>query len=245
MIDKKSNKGKIWIYAVVLFTSAFIVLLLTAYSQIKFNRNILNYQNRISVQETEKKRIMLNYETASKEIDRLLSEVESLNKKNMDSDVQIEQLKQENENLKAQNDKSKVQYEMLITAQDEYMKGNIVICADILSRITNPNDFSSTGLAKYTSLKEKTFKEAALILYKEGYNYYRKKEYSEAEKSFLRSLEFADDEYFSDDCYYLMALSEYKSGDHETAKNHLEALILNYNESNYADDAKILLEQLQ
>lgn len=44
MSNNKSERKTVWIYAVILFTSVFVVLLLTAYSQIKLNTNINKYQ---------------------------------------------------------------------------------------------------------------------------------------------------------------------------------------------------------
>lgn len=54
-MDNKKDKKTVWIYAVVLFTSAFIVLMITAYSQIKVNKNIDYVRDKLGNSEKEKK----------------------------------------------------------------------------------------------------------------------------------------------------------------------------------------------
>ena len=49
----KKGKNTIWIYAVILFTCVFILLLLTGYSQVKFNRNLNEYRNKLISSEEE------------------------------------------------------------------------------------------------------------------------------------------------------------------------------------------------
>jgi hypothetical protein len=51
-----SKKSKLCVYAIILFNIAFIVLLFTAYSQIKLNENLNSYKNQVINKETEKKR---------------------------------------------------------------------------------------------------------------------------------------------------------------------------------------------
>jgi hypothetical protein len=67
MAEGKNGKGKVWVYAVVLFTSAFIVLILTAISQIRFNKNIDEYRDQISNKEIEKSKFQLNLNSVLEE----------------------------------------------------------------------------------------------------------------------------------------------------------------------------------
>ena len=87
--DNKNEKKQIWMYALILFAGAFIVLLLTAYSQVKFQNNISDYQNKLSTEEKAKINVVTDYNAAIKEINRLTAELESLRSKLVESEQKI------------------------------------------------------------------------------------------------------------------------------------------------------------
>jgi cell division protein FtsL len=57
--ENGNGRKAVWMYAVILFSSAFIVLLLTAYSQIKLNKNITRYEGQIH----DEKQQNINFKT--------------------------------------------------------------------------------------------------------------------------------------------------------------------------------------
>jgi len=59
-----NDKKTVWVYAVILFTSAFIVLLITAYSQIKVNKNIDEVRNKLGSTEKEKSNFQMSLSSA-------------------------------------------------------------------------------------------------------------------------------------------------------------------------------------
>jgi len=244
MNDKKSAKIKIWVYAVVLFTSAFVVLLITAYSQIKFNKNIDDYRKQIFSNENEKNKFKLNLNSALEENIKLVEDLKSLRDDLSSTRNKVEEYEKEIEALKENQEYINRAYEGLALAANEFNKGNIVNCAEQLSGNVDPKYLNAQALQQYNYLVEKTYKEAAHELYIEGYKYFKKKIYSAAVKRFWKSLNLADGEYFSDDCYYLLAFCAYKEGDKETAKSYIATLKEKYPKSNYIKDADGLLKQL-
>ncbi|AUS98488.1 hypothetical protein CDQ84_09600 [Clostridium thermosuccinogenes] len=245
MSDGSNKNFKIWVYAIVLFSFAFIVLLLTAYSQIKLNNSIAQYKSQLSDMESQydNDKINLNAtielnEELSKKVDELKEELEASEKKIKEYE---EKLKQQEEN----SNKDHLSYEALIKAQMEYEKGNYTSSAMILHKECNPDDLESSGLEKYNQLKSEVYKKASHQFYAEGYTLYKNKDYKEAINKFKMSLELVGNEYYSDDCYYFIAYSYYYNGDNEQAKKFAESLLEKYPDSTYkkaTEDFLILLK---
>jgi len=242
MEKDKNGKAKVWVYAVILFTSAFIVLLITAYSQIKFTRNIDNLETQINTKESEKNMFQLNLNSALVENEKLLNENKKLE----------EQLKKEKETVEAQEKKiSEIEtnrdeiinsYEKLISAQKEYENKNFTNSAFILLYDVNPEHLKDDGLEKYNELVEKTFPIAAHKLYKDGLDLYKSKQYDEAVEKFNKSLEISENEYFSDDCLYLSAYARYIQGNKQEALSYYRKLLDKYPDSNYAKNSENILK---
>ena len=196
MSKNKSDKKTIWVYAVVLFTSAFVVLLLTAYSQIKFNKNIDEYKNRISSEEKQKVNFKTDLSSSIDENKKLKTNNEALTKENSKLKSDIEKMKDDITNLQ-QNDKTD-KYEALMLAINLYEKGEIEDCAEMLYRLNYSQEMlGEQGYKKYKELVDKTFKPAAEKIYFEAYkSYYLKKQYSSAIKRFRLSLNLASQRIF-------------------------------------------------
>ena len=77
---KNKSKNTIWIYALILFTCVFILLLLTGYSQIKFNRSLNEYRNKLISSEEEINISSHNLKTALEENEMLYKKIEKLYK---------------------------------------------------------------------------------------------------------------------------------------------------------------------
>jgi len=241
--NEKNEKKAIWVYAVVLFTSAFIVLLLTAYSQLKFNRNIDEYRNQLSSSEKEKVNYQTNLNTLRSENSKLSDELKKLKEEFSKANNELEENKKDIENL--HNKTISIQmYETLTKADMEYENGNITGCAELLLKNINIDFLDSNGKQKYAGLVNKSFKKAAYELYSDGYKCYQQEEYQTAIQKFELSYELAKYEYFSDDCIYFMAYSEYRQGNIDNAKKYIQELVKDYPESNYKNDALNLLKQI-
>lgn len=239
---KSDKKNAIWIYAVILFTSAFIVLLLTAYSQIKFNKNIDEYKSRISSGEREKLNFQTNLSTALDENKKIKNELQKLSKEVDSSRIALEEKNKQLDKYKNNMESTIQAYEALLAAEREYNNGNIIDCAMILKKKCNYNLLNKEAVEKYTYLTEKSFMEAAQRLYYDGYKSFKLKEYRKAIEKFQQSIELTDTEYFSDDSLFFMAYSEYNLGNKEAARNHAKRLIDQYPSSNYSKELIELLK---
>lgn len=243
--ENKNNKTNIWIYAVVLFTSAFIVLMLTALSQIKFNKYINDYKYQIFTKEDEKNRFKSNLNLALEENVRLKAEVEFLKDEISDLNKKLKETEDEQDKLKEDYNNIINTYKVLLTAQKEYEKGNYIGCAEMLAGDIKPDMLDDQSRERYQFLVDNTYKKAAYEFYKQGYKYFKQKIYPDAEMMFSKSLIFADNEYFSDDSCYFLAIIAYKNGDKESARSHIGKLLSKYPKSNYVDEAKELFNLLE
>jgi len=242
----KNGKTSIWIYAVVLFTSAFIVLLLTAMSQIRFNKHIADFKNQIYTKEDEKNKFKSNLTIAIEENAKLSSEVEFLNDQIENLKNKLKESESKSEDKINEYKKISEIYKAVLLADLEYEKGNYTECAKILYKQGNePNIPDATIKERYRFLVDKTYKKAAYQFYREGYKSYKQGDYKSAEESFQMSVNLTDKEYFSDDCYYLMMYIKYKNNDVTSMRSIINILKTKYPDSNYIDDAKYLLEKAE
>lgn len=243
----KKGKNTIWIYAIILFTCVFILLLLTGYSQIKFNKNIDEYKNKLISSEEEKSISSHNLKTALEENTMLYEKIEELNniiEEKSDNYKEIE------EKLKNKNEVNKEiqfieNYELLLEAEEYYNNSEITKSTVILFEEVDESKLSLNGVKKYNILKEKIYKVAAWEFYQEGYNNYINKKYKEAKYNLNYSLKLTKDEFFSDDCYFYIAYSEYRTGEYQLAKGSLKILIEKYPYSNYLEEAQRLLSIIE
>lgn len=241
----KNGKAKVWLYAVILFTSAFIVLLITAYSQIKFTRNIDSLESQINIKENEKNKFQLNLNSALKENEKLLNENQKLEEELKKEKEAVEVQKRKISEIESNGNNIINSYEKLLSALDEYEKGDFVSSAFILIHEVKAEYLENDGLKKYNELVEKTFSKAAHTLYKDGLDLYRNDQYDEAVEKFNKSLEISDSEYFSDDCLYLSAYARYNQGNKEDALSYYRELLNKYPDSNYAKNSEIILKKLE
>lgn len=242
MIDKRNMKTKIWVYAVVLFTSAFIVLLITAYSQIKLNRNIVDFKTQISNQQNEKNKYQLSYANAQEMNNKLTMENEKLFAENERFSRVIDKLNSDIITIEEESLTKLMQYENLSEAQLQYLKGDIVICAQILKN-TDPTAFKEKAAEAFGLLSGKAYSEAGKLLFDEGYKLYQRGKYSDAAAKFLMSRDFTKDEKYSDNCLYYLAYAQYKNGYTTTAIDLMESLIKEYPSSTYIKYARRFIQK--
>ncbi|QNU66991.1 tetratricopeptide repeat protein [Ruminiclostridium herbifermentans] len=243
--DSKNDKKQIWIYALVLFTGAFIVLLLTAYSQVKFQNNISEYQSKLSTEEKAKINVVTDYNAAVKEIDRLTAEIESIRNKLIQSEQNLALEEQKVLEAEVKYNNTIVCNDLLLAAYEFYNKGDYVNCAIKLKYDINTALLSIKSKEIYDFLVSKSFNKAAKMLYSDGYKSYKNRKYSDAIESFNRAIEFGQkDEYFMDDAYFYLANSYYKELKYNEAKKIINLFISNYPNSTFIGQIKKLNAQI-
>lgn len=233
-----NDKKTVWIYAVILFTSAFIVLLITAYSQIKVNKNIDEVKDKLGSTEREKSAFQMNLSSALAENKRLNEKIQILEKEIEDLKNNEENLEQEIINIKEENLLKFENYEKLIKADMYYYNGDVKGCSLILTKEINKDHLEYDAKKLYQKLLDKCINKAALEFYNDGYEYYKNKDYDKAIESLKNSLSLVDNDYFSDDCYYIIGYSYFRKGDLNAAKDAMNTLINKYPDSTYKKDVE-------
>jgi len=237
-----NDKKTVWIYAVVLFTSAFIVLLITAYSQIKVNKNIDEVRNKLGSTEQEKSNFQMSLSSALAENKKLNEKIETLEKEIDDLRITESNLKKELRDLQNGNSLKLDNYEKLIRANICYYSGDIKSCSLILTKEVNKEYLEKDAEQLYQKLLDMSIKKAALEFYNDGYEYYKNKDYDKAIESLNNSLSLIDNEYYSDDCYYFIGYSYFRKGNLNEAKEAMKTLLDKYPNSSYKKDVEKFLK---
>ncbi len=244
--ETKNEKKQIWMYALILFTGAFIVLLLTAYSQVKFQNNISEYQSKLSSQEKAKINAVTDFNSAVKENKRLKDEIDSLREKLIESEKTLAAEEEKYNELKIIDDNEKSTAEMLMKAQSLYINEDYVGASALLRYDIKKDMLSETGIKLYNELIEKSFPKASQQLYREGYKNYKKKDYFGAITSLSRSIDFAkNNEYYIDDAYYYLANSYYKLSDYAGVKKTAKMFYIVCPYSSFTKDMQNLEAKVQ
>ena len=237
-----NKKSKIWVYAVVLFTSAFIVLLFTAYSQIKMNQNLSDYKSLVYNKETEKNKFQQNFSSAQEMNAKLNEEIKMLQEENSQLKDDITELKNKQigveENLKVKSTAA----DELSNAITSYLNGKVIESAGLLKSI-DADSLDEKAFQTYRTLLFKSHAEAGQLLLDEGFALYNKAQYSEATEKLRLSYQYAPAQSFSDKCLFYLAYSEVKGGNTITALEHMNLLINNYSSSKYMKSAKRFVEK--
>ncbi len=243
--DSKNDKKQIWIYALILFTGAFIVLLLTAYSQVKFQNNISEYQSKLSTEEKAKINVVTDYNAALKEIDRLTAEIESIRNKLIQSEQNFKLEEGKTLNLETKYSNTIVCNDLLLGAYEYYNKEDYVKCALKLKYDINTELLTTKSKEIYEYLVSNSYNKAALMLYSDGYKSYKNKKFNEAIENLNRAIDFGQkNEYFMDDAYFYLAKSYYKVSKYNEAKLLINTFISNYPNSTFISPMKVLYNEL-
>lgn len=240
-MNNKKDKKTVWIYAVVLFTSAFIVLMITAYSQIKVNKNIDDVKNKLGSTEKEKSNFQMNLSSALAENKKLYEKIQNFEIEIKDAKIKESDLKKEIKELQNKRVSGIENYQKLVKADILYYSGDFRNCSLILTKEINKETLEEDAIDLYQKLLNLSIKKASLDFYIYGYEYYKDKEYDKAVENFENSLSLTDTEYYSDDCYYFLAYSQYRKGNVSAAKVAMNTLLINYPDSTYKKEAKDFL----
>ena len=131
---KNKSKNTIWIYALILFTCVFILLLLTGYSQTKFNRSLNEYRNKLISSEEEINISSHNLKTALEENEMLYKKIEKLNKTLEEKTAAFNELEEKLKNKEKEIDERIFinNYELLLEAEEYFNNGEVIKSSIIL-----------------------------------------------------------------------------------------------------------------
>lgn len=243
--ENKNEKKQIWMYAVILFTGAFIILLLTAYSQVKFQNNISEYQSKLSTEQKEKISAATNLNSAVQENKRLNTELDSMKSKLLESEQKLAGEEEKNTELATKYSSSISNSDLLMIAFEYFNKEDYINCAVTLKYNVATQYLSPKALQSYSDLVAEAYPKASKELYIEGYKDYKKKNYEQAVISLNRAIDLSQKtEYYLDDSYYYLAKSYYKLSAYEEAKKIINTFIVSYPNSSFIDDMKALLQEM-
>ncbi len=243
--ENKNEKKQIWMYAVILFTGAFIILLLTAYSQVKFQNNISDYQNKLSSQEKAKLSAVTDLKSALKENERLNKELESLRNKLVDSEQEIATQSSKTTDMESKYNSTLTATDALVKALEYFNQKDYVNCAVTLKYDVKMEYLSTQGLSTYNNLIDKSYGKASLQLYRDGYKNYKSKNYAGAIINLNRAIDFSKkNEYYIDDAYYYLATSYYKSSSYDDAKRIISEFQINCPTSEFTRNMNKILENM-
>ncbi|MEN8905288.1 MAG: tetratricopeptide repeat protein [Clostridiales bacterium] len=242
MLDKNDRKRTIWVYAVVLFISAFIVLLITMYSQIKFSDSYETLKDQNSQNEEEVGKYKLNLSSAIKENEVLSEELKLAKEKLEEANRQIQTITKDDS--KEGSGASIENYEILINAKDNFDRNEIVNTAIILKDVEY-EILGENGQKLYNQLIEKTEKKALVLLYDDGIRNMEIGEYKVAIDKYSTCYNLSDSSQYADDCLYYLGYCEYKLDKNEDALMYLNELKNKFSKSSFLEDCNILIEKIK
>jgi outer membrane protein assembly factor BamD (BamD/ComL family) len=237
--NKKSN---VWLYAVILFTSAFIVLLFAGLSQIKMNKNLSAYKSQVFTTENEKNKYQQNFSSAQEMNQKLNDQISALENETLALKNMISNLSNDKSVQDAVTQKKNQAEENFHSVLSEYMKGNVTEAAGLLATVDS-SLFEGKDLEAFNALDFKVRSEAGKLLYDEGYKLYRQGKYTEAVAKLGLSFTYAKNETFSDNCLFYLAWAEKKTGNKTAAVDHMRQLVQEYPESGYLKGAKSFINR--
>lgn len=235
MKDKK--KSNVWFYGIILFTSAFIVLLFAGFSQIRMNRSLDDYKSQVFNTESEKNKYLQNFSSAQEMNEKLNEEIKTLEEENSELLSENYALKSEKAALEAAISKKKTASDGLANVINAYIGGEVAEAASLLKNVDS-NYLEDKSFEIFSILDTKIKLEAGKLLYDEGYSLYKRAKYAEASEKLLLSSQYAPAETFSDKCLYYLSYAQVKIGDTVAALEHMTSLIDRFPESRYLKSAK-------
>lgn len=241
-MDENKKKSSVWLYAVILFFSAFIVLVFAGYSQIRLNKSLENYKNQVFSTESEREMYQKRFASAqemnqelNKEIDELKGEIDILRQYADGLEKSMEEMKEEYGRREAEAVK-------LTNAVSLFLDEKYIECVGLLNSIETEY-INENSLKTMNILKHKAAIQVGNELYDKGYELYLEKKYDEAIAAFDLSFRYAPEEEFSDKCLYYSSYAEYKKGDRIRAVEKMQMLVDKFPESKFLSKAKSFIKK--
>ncbi len=233
-MDKEKNKRKyLWIYAVVLFSSAFVVLIITAFSQVRLNDNIEEYKSKLAEHENSINRFNVSLSSAAQEKEALRQRISQLEKEN-DSLKGITTDGGRPSLLEQRLERSRQSFDNLLKADALYGDRDLLACARALSKV-NEEDLGSRSKERYQQLKDKVFLYATKELYRRGKEYYSEKEYLKAREHFEESISYDNTQYYEENSLYFLVRISNNLKEHEKMKEYADTLEKKFPNSEYIE----------
>jgi TolA-binding protein len=246
MTEKKGKKSNwFWVYAVLLFTSAFVILVVTAYSQIKYNKEKGSYQSTLENEIAQKDTYKINLSEALAENQAILDELETLKSEKQAVFEENAILKAENQKLRGDNARISKCYERYIAAEAFYAGGDWTNAATMLFEEFDVSVLTGEPAARAASIMATIGDATALRSYQDGYQAYIAGRYAEAAALFKLAYAIHDDTYYSDDCLYLEAHCYMAMQDDATAAGLLKTLIDKFPNSELTATARTEYERIR
>lgn len=186
----------------------------------EYNQAVVEYSSQISERNKEITSLQNQVDTLTDENDKL--------KNNMDSVG--------NQADSEQNDKR------LIQAMKSYLDNDFVTAGTVLADVDKTLLDGQEAQDVYDFLLTKTRDTVVDQLYAEAYEYYDQKDYMNAVTYFRKVLNLNPD---SVEAWYNMGRAYQYLTDFEQARNCYNTIINNYGDSDYADDARTYLSQIE
>lgn len=238
----KNKKANVWLYAVILFTSAFIVLLFAGYSQIRLNRNLDDYKKQVFSTETERNEYLRNFASAQEMNEELNKEIGQLEKANEELMKKISDLSDEKGKVEKTLKLKQKAYASLARVFDVYLQSDVIHVVEQLKTVDVKN-LDQESVVVYQKLERKVMAEAGKQLFDEGFSLYDRAKYSQSLEKLLLAFQYAPKEEFSDKCLYYLAYAELRTDKKANALVHMEQLIREYPESNYLRRAEQFVDK--
>lgn len=243
-MEEYKKKSSVWLYAVILFFSAFIVLVFAGYSQIRLNKSLENYKNQVFNTESEREMYQKHFASAQEMNEELNLEIDSLKNEISSLKQDIGELEDSKADLESEYKKREAEADKLSEATELFLEGKPAECIDMILTI-DTSYINERSLKIMKTLKLKAGVQAGKLLYDEGYELYQKRKYTEAASAFDLSYKYAPEEEFSDKCLYYSSYSELKAGDRMKAVDKMRLLVDKFPESKFLSKAKSFIKLYQ
>ncbi|MGE4283133.1 MAG: hypothetical protein AB7G87_05360 [Clostridia bacterium] len=235
------NSKFLWLYSTVLFTAAFVLILMTAASQSRLTKDIQSYKEQLNTQKGLFQGVQKNLNDLAKENEQLQQKLEVTDVEKKGLEEQVKTLKEQITQMDMQQYKIKKSMDDLIEAkkyadQKDYKESALYLSSVYFEVL------SEDSKKTYNNLGSMVFTEAAAISYKEGYKLFNSNKLDKAIEEFELSLQFKKDAYFSDDAMFFLALSFYKLDRSDRAKDLFIQHDEKYPDSTYKADVRYYLE---
>ncbi len=233
-MQKDKNKRKfLWIYAVVLFASAFTVLLLTAFSQLKLSSNIEEYKKKLKEHENSIRGFNLSLNSAAEEKRVLQKKIEELEKENT-SLKSLAAGSSRPDLINQRLERSRYSFDSLLKAETQYKNDQHLSSAKALHNVYE-EDLGENAKKKYTYLKSKVYVYAAKDYYRKAKEQLAKNNFEEAKKFFEESLAYDETAYYEENTLFYLALVSSKLNESDKVKQYANQLKAKYPNSEYVE----------
>lgn len=244
VMDENQKKSSVWLYAVILFFSAFIVLVFAGYSQIRLNKSLENYKSQVFNTESEREMYQQHFTSAQEMNEKLNEEIDGLKNEINSLKQIISELEKTKTSMELEYDKKSATVDNLSEAVIIFLEGKPAECVDYIKAIDTAS-IEEAQLKMLNTLKAEAGVQAGKLYYDEGYGMYLKGKYAEAAAAFELSYKYAPDAEFSDKCLYYNSYSELKEGNKKAAVEKMSFIINKFPESKYLSKAKNFIKRYQ